>query len=56
MCSNPCLIGQYAIKVFHDENANGELDINFLGIPKESYGFSNHARGRFGPPPFAEAR
>ncbi|MFQ5469719.1 MAG: DUF2141 domain-containing protein [Gammaproteobacteria bacterium] len=36
--------GEYAIKVFHDENSNGELDINFIGIPKEDYGFSNNAR------------
>lgn len=42
--------GEYAIQVFHDENGNGRLDSNFLGIPKEPYGFSNNARGRLGPP------
>ena len=26
---------EYALKVFHDENENGELDTNFLGIPSE---------------------
>lgn len=31
----------YAVAVFHDENDNGKLDKNFLGIPKEGYGFSN---------------
>jgi len=41
--------GEYAIAVYHDKNANGKLDTNFLGIPKERYGFSNNARGRFGP-------
>ncbi|WP_020401966.1 DUF2141 domain-containing protein [Gracilimonas tropica] len=41
--------GEYAIAVYHDKNENGELDTNFLGIPKEAYGFSNNARGRFGP-------
>lgn len=46
--------GRYAIKVYHDANANGELDSNRLGIPTESYGFSNNA-GRFGPPPFEKA-
>ncbi len=34
--------GTYAIKVFHDENNNGELDTNFIGIPKEGVGFSNN--------------
>ena len=41
--------GKYAAKVFHDENTNGELDRNFLGIPTEDYGFSNNVRGTFGP-------
>ena len=31
------------------------LDKDFLGMPTEQYGFSNNARGRFGPPPFARA-
>ena len=41
--------GDYAIAVYHDKNANGKLDTNLVGIPKERYGFSNNARGRFGP-------
>lgn len=41
--------GEYAIAVYHDANKNGKLDTNFLGIPKERYGFSNNARGKFGP-------
>ena len=48
--------GDYAIKLFHDRNSNDRLDTNFLGIPKESYAFSNNARGRFGPPSFDKAR
>lgn len=47
--------GIYSIKVFHDENANGKLDTNVLGMPIERYGFSNQARGQFGPPPFPKA-
>lgn len=47
--------GQHAIKVFHDVNSNGKLDTNWMGIPKEPYGFGNDARGSFGPPSFAEA-
>jgi uncharacterized protein (DUF2141 family) len=48
--------GEYAIAAFHDENNNGQLDRNFLGIPTEDYGFSNDARGAFGPPHFEEAK
>jgi uncharacterized protein (DUF2141 family) len=46
--------GTYSIKAFHDENGNAKLDTNFAGMPVELYGFSNNARGRFGPPPFAK--
>lgn len=49
-------IGEYAIKLFHDENANGHHDENFLGIPKEDYAFSNNARGTFGPPDYEKAK
>ena len=45
-----------AVSCIHDENANGILDKNFLGIPKEGYGFSNGAKGKVGPPPFDAAR
>ncbi len=47
--------GTYAISVFHDENSNGRLDMNFLGIPREGVGASNNAKGRFGPPKFNNA-
>jgi len=48
--------GDYALKVFHDENENQKLDTNFVGMPKEKFGFSNDAMGRFGPPSFEQAR
>jgi uncharacterized protein (DUF2141 family) len=47
--------GTWAVLVYQDENENGELDRNLLGIPKENYGFSRDAAGRFGPPSFDEA-
>ena len=50
------LYGTYAIKVYQDKNVNGELDTNFIGIPKEPYGFSNNARGRFGPAKWDDAQ
>ena len=34
--------GTYAVMVMQDENGNGKLDSNMLGIPKEGYGFSNN--------------
>jgi uncharacterized protein (DUF2141 family) len=48
--------GEYAIAIYHDENENGELDRNFLGIPSENYMFSNYATGNFGPPSFEDAK
>jgi uncharacterized protein (DUF2141 family) len=47
--------GDYAVKAFHDENRNRTLDIGFTG-PTEAYGFSNGARGRFGPPDYDKAK
>jgi uncharacterized protein (DUF2141 family) len=47
--------GTYAVSVFHDENSNGRLDTNFMGIPREGVGASNNARGHFGPPKFDAA-
>ncbi len=47
--------GRYAIKLFLDLNGNAEVDTNFLGIPKEPFGFSNNAKGKLGPPSFDAA-
>jgi uncharacterized protein (DUF2141 family) len=47
--------GTWAVLAYQDENANGELDRNLIGIPSENYGFSRDARGRFGPPSFEDA-
>ena len=46
--------GEYAFSFFQDLNENKKIDTNFLGIPKEPYGFSNQKKGRFGPPKFKE--
>ncbi len=48
--------GEYAVKAFHDEDSNDDLNTNFLGIPIEDYGFSNNARGVFGPPSWDDAK
>ena len=54
---NKCIItidnlsaGKYTFKYFHDENRNEKLDTNWIGMPKEGFGFSNNAKGSFGPP------
>jgi len=47
--------GTYAITVIHDENTDGKLDTNWLGIPKEGYGFSNDVKALLGAPPFSAA-
>jgi uncharacterized protein (DUF2141 family) len=47
--------GRYAAVVIHDENSNMKLDRNFLGIPKEGFGFSNNPRVIFSAPSFQAA-
>lgn len=48
-------MGEYAVAVFADVNGNGKLDSNFIGMPKEPVAVSRDAKGRFGPPKFADA-
>lgn len=47
--------GKYAISVHHDVNSNGKIDKNFIGAPKEPYGFSNNLYGPFGKPNYKKA-
>ena len=46
--------GSYGVSIYHDENANGKMDKNAMGIPKEAYGFSNNAKGFFGKPGYKD--
>lgn len=48
--------GVYGVSAFHDENGNGKLDTNFVGMPVEDYCASRGARGTFGPPSFEDAK
>jgi uncharacterized protein (DUF2141 family) len=34
--------GIYGISLLDDENSNGKMEYNFLGIPKEGFGFSDY--------------
>lgn len=56
---NQCIItitnlspGKYTFRYFHDENNNKKLDTDWIGIPTEGFGFSNNAKGKFGPPSY----
>lgn len=48
--------GTYAVALFHDENDNGKLDTNFVGIPREGVGVSNNKLRSFGPPTWDDAK
>jgi uncharacterized protein (DUF2141 family) len=48
--------GSYAVAVHHDANANGKMETNFVGKPKEGYAVSNDIRPTFRAPRFSEAR
>jgi len=47
--------GTYAITVFHDQNSNGKLEKNFIGLPTEPWGISNNPPFRLSRPKLAEA-
>ncbi|MCB1172036.1 MAG: DUF2141 domain-containing protein [Leptospiraceae bacterium] len=46
--------GQYSITVYQDLNSNQQLDSNFLGMPREPFGFSRNPVIGLGPPEFQE--
>jgi uncharacterized protein (DUF2141 family) len=48
-------LGEYALSVFYDKDNDGELDTNFVGMPKEPIALSNNAVAKFGPPKYADA-
>lgn len=48
--------GTFAVSVLHDENGNGKMDKNFVGIPKEGYGASNNSKKKRRAPRFDEAK
>lgn len=47
--------GRYALAIFHDENGDGKMNKNMLGIPKEGYGVSNNVKNLMSAPTFNEA-
>jgi uncharacterized protein (DUF2141 family) len=47
--------GVYAVAAVHDENGNGQLDTNVIGVPVEGIAISNNPR-LFGKPNFREGQ
>jgi len=47
--------GDYGVVAIHDENKNRKLDRNFLGIPKEGFGFANNPHVGLSAPPYQAA-
>ena len=61
--NNTCILdldnipsGTYAVAFFHDENNNGIIDTNFLGLPTEGVGSSDNGTSSFGPPKFSGSK
>ncbi len=48
--------GDYGISAYQDENSNGKLDKNMIGIPSEDFACSNNAKGFMGPPKYEDAK
>lgn len=48
--------GEYAVSLYHDENSDQECNRNFLGIPKEAYGFSNNIKPKFSAPAYNDCK
>lgn len=48
--------GEYAVSLYHDENSDKECNRNFLGIPKEAYGFSNNVKPKFSAPSYKDCK
>jgi len=45
-------VGKYGLSLIDDENDNHALDYNWIGIPKEGFGFSNFDEMIFSKPHF----
>ena len=48
-------LGDYALSVFYDQDGDGKLKTNFIGMPKEPIALSNNAVAKFGPPKYSDA-
>lgn len=46
----------YAISIYHDINADKVCNLNFFGIPKEPYGFSQNFKPKLSKPSFKDCK
>ena len=46
----------YAVSIYHDINSDKECNLNFIGIPKEPYGFSNNFKPKLSKPTFNDCK
>ena len=55
-CTFTVPAGYYAVAMYQDENSDGKINKNFLGIPQEKYGFSNNVKPTVSEPSFDETK
>ncbi|MFP4599655.1 MAG: DUF2141 domain-containing protein [Persicimonas sp.] len=48
--------GTYSVVVYHDEDADGSLDKNWVGMPKEGAGIYKPVTSRLPPPDFEDCK
>jgi uncharacterized protein (DUF2141 family) len=46
--------GNYGVAIMDDENGDGEMKYNFIGMPREGYGFSRNYKVKLSKPDFEE--
>ncbi|NJR31436.1 DUF2141 domain-containing protein [bacterium] len=55
VCLHAPAAGQWAMVVYHDENANEKFDKGTFGLPVEPFGVSQNPKIRLAPPPIEKA-
>jgi uncharacterized protein (DUF2141 family) len=48
--------GTYAVAVLHDENDDGQMNNNWMRLPKEGFGMSNFEKLKMSAPSFDESK
>jgi uncharacterized protein (DUF2141 family) len=48
--------GEYAVAIFHDENADGICNLGLFGVPKEGFGFSRNFKPVLQAPKFKDCK
>jgi len=46
--------GEYGVTMLDDENSDSKMEYNWLGLPREGFGFSNYYTGGFSKPQFSD--